>query len=341
MGDQVTLPRAPVDQVPDDRRTAGTADDAGLLTPLLADGRHLLTLGSLGLMLCGGFAIFLAATGQFLPHDVQFLGMTPGQLCGLDGCAIVHFMQHDRVAFGGVLLALSTLYLWLIAFPLGAGQPWAWWTLAVSAAGGFASFLLYLGFGYLDTWHAIATLFLLPCFVAGLAMTGRTLPPGGGIGCLLVSGERRFPLGRWLLLGSAVAVFVAGATIAVVGTTVVFVPQDLAYMHVTPATLNAINPRLIPLIAHDRAGFGSGVLNVGFLVLAIVWCGPPTRSRWQAIATAVTVGFGTAIGVHPAVGYNNPVHLAPAVAGATAFAVGLWLTRPARAARPVAMEVAL
>ncbi len=84
-------------------------------------------------------------------------------------------MIHDRVAFGGTLIALSILYLWLIHFPLRAHLPWAWWTLLFSNIAGFLSFLSYLGFGYLDTWHGVATLLLLPCFAIGLALTYRTL----------------------------------------------------------------------------------------------------------------------------------------------------------------------
>jgi hypothetical protein len=307
-------------------------DDA-LLAPLLSDGRHLLTLGTLGLLLSGGFAIFLGLAGQFLPHDTDFLGMTAGQLCGVDACRVVHFMIHDRVAFGGTLIALSVLYLWIIAFPLRDRQPWAWWTLLLSNVAGFASFGLYLGFGYLDRWHGLATLFLMPCFAAGLAMTFPALRRPRGIGCLLLSGDGLWSsagLGRRLLLASSAGLCAGGAVIAAVGTTVVFVPQDLAYLRLTPAALDAINPRLIPLIAHDRAGFGSGVLNAGFLMLAIAWCGTPSRSRWQAMAVAVTIGFGTAIGVHPAVGYNSVVHLAPAVLGAIGFGAALGLTRPAR-----------
>ncbi len=321
---------------------AARDDDIGLLVPLLRDGRHLLTLGTLGLLAAGAFAIFLGASGQFLPQDVQYLGMTAGQLCGIDACRIVHFMIHDRVAFGGTLIAIAVLFLWLIHFPLKARQPWAWWTLVLSNAAGFLSFLSYLGFGYLDTWHGLATVLLLPVFVAGLTLTYRTLDPHDGIRCLLRSGDG-LPLtlrpagGRWLLLASAAALFVGGGVIAVVGTTVVFVPQDLAYLHATPAVLNAINPRLVPLIAHDRAGFGSGVLNVGFLVFAAAWCGTPSRSRWQAVAVATAVGFGTAIVVHPAVGYNSVVHLAPAYAGAVAFGVALYLTRPGRVAVPAAV----
>ena len=69
-------------------------------------------------------------------------------------------MMHDRVSFGGVLLAIGVMYLWLAEFPLRRGEAWAWWALAVSGTAGFLSFLAYLGYGYLDTWHGAATLAL-------------------------------------------------------------------------------------------------------------------------------------------------------------------------------------
>ena len=314
------------------------ADDpsVSLLAPLFADGRPFLTLGSLALLFSGGFAIFLGLAGQFLPHDIQYLGMTARDLCAQNACRIVHFMIHDRISFGGTLIALSVLYLWLIHFPLRARRPWAWWTLLLSNALGFASFLTYLGFGYLDTWHGLATLLLLPCFALGLALSYRTLDRPRGITRLFQptpgSERQRRPgcllIGRRLMLATAATMFAAGLTITLVGVTVVFVPQDLQYMDTTAARLDALNPRLIPLIAHDRAGFGGGVLNVGFLILACTWRAAPSRHLWQALAVAGTTGFVTAIGVHPLVGYNNPVHLAPACLGAISYAIALALTYP-------------
>lgn len=308
-----------------------TDDNTSLLTPLLADGRPLLTLGTLGLLFSGGFAIFLAATGHFLPHDVQYLGMTANQLCGVDACRIVHFMIHDRVSFGGTLLALSVLYLWLIHFPLRDGEPWAWWALLVSNALGFLSFLTYLGFGYLDTWHGLATLLLLPIFAAGLSLSYPALRRPRRVTSLLhppvpppsIRSPQGF--GHYLLLFTAASLVVAGLTISLIGMTTVFVPEDLQYMGATAAVLDALNPRLIPLIAHDRAGFGGGVLTVGFCALACAYRGRPSRHLRQALAAAGILGFVTAIGVHPLVGYNNPVHLAPAILGAVCYFLGLAL----------------
>ena len=122
------------------------------------------------------------------------------------------------------------------------------------------------------------------------------------------------------------AMMVAGLVILTIGTTAVFVPQDLLFMELTPADLNAINPRLIPLIAHDRAGFGGAILTTGVTVFGIIWFGRPVRSLWQALLIAGSAGFGTAIGVHFFVGYEEFTHLAPAILGAILFAGALAFT---------------
>jgi hypothetical protein len=127
--------------------SSNATDSTGLLAELVGDGRPLLALVALGLILSGIFALFLSATGAFLPHDVAFLGMQPRELCALHECRIVHFIFHDRVSFGGTLIAIGTLYLWLLAFPLRLGEEWAWWTLLFSGVIGFLSFLAYLIYG--------------------------------------------------------------------------------------------------------------------------------------------------------------------------------------------------
>ncbi|MGH9361451.1 MAG: hypothetical protein ACRD2T_05995, partial [Thermoanaerobaculia bacterium] len=103
----------------------------GLLEALVGDGRPLLSFSGLSLVLSGCFALFLSATGHFLPHDVQYLGMTAEQLCSLHECRIVHFMVHDRVSFGGALIAIGLLYLWMAEFPLRRGEAWAWWAFLI------------------------------------------------------------------------------------------------------------------------------------------------------------------------------------------------------------------
>jgi hypothetical protein len=93
----------------------------------------------------------------------------------------------------------------------------------------------------------------------------------------------------------------------------------------------------VPLIAHDRAGFGGGVSCCGVTMFFCLWCGSASRALWQALLLTGLAGFGTAIGVHPAVGYLSLSHLLPAFLGALMFAAGMVMTfRDMRFARPTA-----
>ena len=213
---------------------------------------------------------------------------------------------------------------WLADGPLRAGQSWAWWVLTGSGIAGFASFFAYLGYGYLDTWHGLATLGLLPCFVVGLARSFvRGTPRKADWG----SWWSAVGMGRACLLATAVGMTAGGLTILTVGMTSVFVPQDFEYLGVGVDELGTLNPRLVPLIAHDRAGFGGAVCCLGLILAGCAWWAEPGRGLWWALVVAGAAGFGAAIGVHPAIGYTDPFHLAPAVGGAGLFVCGLALTR--------------
>jgi len=307
------------------------SEERGIFTALLGDGRFLILTTGLALVLAGGFVTLQAATGHFLPHDVDYLGMTASELCGLDECRIVHFMIHDRVSFGSVLVTIGILYMWLAEFPLRAREPWAWCALAASGAAGFASFLSYLGFGYLDQWHGTATLLLIPCFVMGMIRSRSTSAwPRGA--WLLPMRARHFDLraslgwGQLLLLVACLGITGAGIAIMTIGMTSVFVPQDLEYLGLSVEALQLISPRLIPLIAHDRAGFGGGLCSAGIVLACIVWCASPSRPLWQILALAGAIGFTGAIAIHFVIGYDDIVHLGPACLGAIVYALGLALT---------------
>jgi hypothetical protein len=305
--------------------------DRSFLGALVGDGRPLLVALGLGLLAAGGAALFLATTRRFLPHDEEFLGMTAADLCARHGCRVVHFMVHDRASFGGVIAAVGLLYLWLTEFPLRERAAWAWWAVLLSGIVGFASFLAYVGYGYLDVWHGVATLALLPAFVIGVVRSWPGLARPRGVRAILVPSVRppwgsAHGMGRLCLMGASLGAAGAGLVILTIGMTAVFVPEDLAYMGVSVAELEALSPRLVPLIAHDRAGFGGALVSCGLAASLCVWCGRPSRALWQVLALAGVAGFGPAVGVHFAIGYTDPLHLAPAVAGALLYAIGLVLT---------------
>jgi hypothetical protein len=306
-------------------------DDRSLIDAILGDGRPLLLFTGLALVMVGLFAIFQAGTGHFLPHDVHFLGMDAAELCGYYECRILRFMIHDRIAFAGSLMAIGVLYLWLAEFPLRQRLGWAWWAILLSGLVGFASFLTYLGYSYLDTWHGVATLGLLPCWIIGLVRSYQTIQPPALKQLWRQAGPRlewrtRQGQGMILLLLTVAGLIGAGLFILFGGMTRVFVPQDLHYMELEVADLHAISPQLVPLIAHDRSGFGGGLVAAGIAMGFCLWFAQPSPNLWQTLLLAGSFGFGCAVLVHFGVGYNNVIHLLPAYVGSIVFALGMILS---------------
>lgn len=241
--------------------------------------------------------------------------------------------RRQAQAFGGTLMGLGVLYTWLTVFPLSRGEQWAWWIWLASGVVGFLSFFAYLGYGYLDTWHGLGTLLLLPLFVGGLWRTrgrsGAPLEPrrvwrhGGRL-----EARDHYTLGRSLLLLGAAATAFGGLAILRVGVGDTFVPEDLDFIGLSAAELRAANPRLVPLLAHDRAGFGGGVVTMGLTTMLCLWCARPSRHLHQAVALAGALSLGAALTVHFAVGYTDLWHLLPALVAAASLVVGLALEHP-------------
>ena len=257
--------------------------------------------------------------------------MDASALSSIGNPQLVGFMFHDRVAYGGSLLAIGLGYLWLAGFPMAAGQVWAWQALVVSGGIGFLAFLTYLGKGYLDTWHGVATLFLLPVFAAGVWRAKQQAVRSNRRPKSSISSENTFASwGRRLLGACAFGLVLAGATIAIFGMTTVFVPSDLAFIGLDPKRLERISPMLIPVISHDRAGFGGGLCSIGAFLVFVARHADITRSLVEIVALMGCVGFGCAIGVHFVVGYTDFLHLLPAFVGCALFlaAAGLlWAGR--------------
>jgi hypothetical protein len=305
-------------------------DHRSLLSAIIGDGRPLLLAVAASLVFAGGFVIFLAVTRQLLPHDLAYLDLTNKELDRIAGGRLVDFMVHDRVSWGATLIAIGVLYVWLIEFPLAAGQVWAWWVICITGAIGFASFGSYLAVGYLDTWHGIGTLCLLPVFWLGVATTrprpltwSVTLRPTWW-------GPPRGIVGRVLVVASGCGLVLAGATILTIGVTSTFVETDLQFIGVDRAALDSVSARLVPLVAHDRVGFAGGVIVGGLLVATVAWWGRGRAAR-QAIALAGLVAYGATLAVHIAVGYTDLLHLAPLLVGSVTMTTGLLVwDRPSR-----------
>jgi hypothetical protein len=303
-------------------------DDRSLLEVVLGDGRFLIALTGIALALSGGFAILQSVSGQLLPQDSHAIGMDSAGLMHVANRHLLGFMFHDRVAYGGTLLAIGMGYLWLAVFVMRGRNAWGWWALAFSGGIGFLAFLTYLGQGYLDTWHGVATLFLLPVFVAGLWKSRPerlSLRAAWSAGPETMSAYAKW--GRILLGACATGLILAGGTIAIFGMTRVFVPSDLRFIGLDVSTLRRISLSLVPVISHDRAGFGGGLCSMGCLLMFMARCAEINRSFVEIVAAMGCAGFGCAIGVHFAVGYLDFFHLLPAFVGFFLFLLAealLW-----------------
>src|SRR5262249_28107678 len=119
--------------------------------------------------------------------------------------------------------------------------------------------------------------------------------------------DRAWRLAQWgqlLLVLHGIGVLGAGLIISTVGITQVFVPEDLEFMGTTAEALTAANPRLVPLVAHDRATFGGMLVSTGLvMLLASLWgFRAGNRWLWWTLLAACVAGYVPAIGVHFVVG---------------------------------------
>ena len=123
--------------------------------------------------------------------------------------------------------------------------------------------------------------------------------------------------------------------ISVVGMTSVFVDTDLAYIGLTQPEICGVSDRLLPVIAHDRAGFGGGLFSIGVMVIIIVLHAPVTRSFLQVMMLSGGAGFFAAIGVHFAVGQAGRLKIGNnVVTSPNSFACGQPSSRLKRFSNP-------
>jgi dihydroorotate dehydrogenase len=281
-------------------------------------------------MLGGGLlALAIAATRVVLPYDEHFVGMTPEQFAAVNP-RLLPFMTHDRVTLAGTMISVGILFLALSLCGIRRGLHWARVAVLSSAFAGFGSFFLFLGFGYFDPFHAFVTAVLFQFVLFALHAP---LSPPAAISAPNLREDRSWRLSQWgqlLLIIQGAVLVTAGLEIARVGVTSVFVPEDLEFMHTTPLALATANPRLVPLIAHDRASFGGMLVACGLVVLLTALWGYRQGAGWVwwMLLASGLAGYVPAIVVHLTVGYTNAWHLAPAFAGLLLLGLGLALSYP-------------
>ncbi len=282
-----------------------------------------------GMLFGSLLAMAIAATRVVLPYDEAFVGTSREGLMAINP-RLLAFMAHDRVSLAGTMIAIGVMYVGLSLFGIRRGLHWARQAVFISAFTGFLSFFFFLGFGYLDAFHAFVTGALLQLLLLGVhARLGAHTPDDRPD----LHGDWAWRWSLWgqlLLVVHGFALLAAGAVISAVGITQVFVHEDLQFMQTTAAALASANARLVPLVAHDRATFGGMLLAGGWAFLLPALWGYHRGSAWLwwTLLIAGLSAYAAAIGVHFVVGYMSLKHLLPAFGGLGLFLFGLILSYP-------------
>ena len=145
-------------------------------------------------MILGGcIATAIAMTRVMLPYDESLLGMTRLELALIND-KLLDFMKHDRITLAGTMLSVGALYVALSWNAIRRGSHWASVTIFVSAFVGFASFFLFLGFGYFDPFHAFVTAILFQFLLMGRSLVMTSLRLGSTtLTCITIElGEPRY-----------------------------------------------------------------------------------------------------------------------------------------------------
>jgi len=298
------------------------------LSAVINSGWLGLALVGAGLLITGSSAITVALTTVILPYDESYLGITRQGMIALNN-HLLPFMSHDRITYAGSGMSCGLLFMGLAYFGARKGNRWAYLAARNSCAVGFISFLLFLGFHYLDPLHALATLLMLPFFIWALVKPPLVKP-------MLSSNMRNTRAwfnglyGQFWFVGIGVGLILAGIAICNIGISTVFVPDDLHFMHTTAHDLLMHNDRLLPAIAHDRAGFGGSLVaaGIGVILTALHGFRQGEGWVWWMLLIAGLPGFVATLAIHFAIGYTSLFHLFPAYIGFVMFVGGLWLSYP-------------
>jgi hypothetical protein len=241
------------------------------------------------------------------------------------------------VSLAGTMISIGIFYAALAWFGIRRGAQWAHVTVIASAASGFFTFFLFLGFGYFDPFHAFVTA-ILTQFTLLCAVMQRSPRQPEPAEWRESPAWRRAQWGQLLFVIIGVGLIGAGAVLSIIGSTFVFVRTDLEFMRTTAAQLALSYERLIPLVAHDRASLGGMLIANGIVVLLSALWGFRAGARWlwHALAWGGTVAFALALLVHLVVGYDDLLHLAPAAGGWALWTMALLLTREWMVREPIA-----
>lgn len=280
------------------------------------------------MLVAGLITLLVSMTVVILPYDETFLQTTREQIMNVNP-NILQFMQHDRMTVAGTMVSGGFLYMQLARHGVRYGMQWAKKAIHTAGTIGFLGILLFLGFGYFDWLHGLLWLLLLPFFLLGYRATRNFNEHPTSKNRTNHAAWKKSLWGQLSFVSLGFSFILAGIFISIVGMTGVFIPTDLIYICMNPEQLKEINDRLIPVMAHDRAGFGSALISVGLLVLMLALWGFQQGEKWVWYTFLIggIPAFSAGIVTHFVIGYTNFSHLLPAYIGVLLFVAGLVLTK--------------
>ncbi|WP_088041084.1 dihydroorotate dehydrogenase [Bacillus sp. EAC] len=280
------------------------------------------------IMFFGGLlALIVSVFGTILPYDENFLHMTRETIFQFNQ-RILLFMSHDRMTLSGTILSGGILFMSLALFGIRQKFHWTIQISNSSAITGFLAIFLFIGFGYFDWLHALFWLILLPFFLIGYFSTKGLNEKPTSHNLFNNRFWKKSLIGQLCFIILGFSIVLGGLVIAFVGITTTFVSTDLDYLCITPSQINQFNERLIPVISHDRAGFGGGLISVGLIVLMLSLWGFRQGEKWiwWTLFLGSIPAFYTAFAIHFMIGYTDFIHLLPPVIATLLLVIGLLMS---------------
>lgn len=273
------------------------------------------------IMIGGALALFFSLTKVILFYDEAFMQMSRVELMAFNP-NLYQFMSHDRMTLAGTMISGGFIYMQLAKHGVRHGIHWTRRAINLAATIGFLGILLFLGFGYFDWLHGLFWLVLTPFFILGCNKTRSAVNSPSSKNRSNHDSWKKALYGQLAFVILGFSFVTGGFVISSIGVTNVFVDTDLEYICMTTEQLNELNDKLIPVIAHDRAGFGSALFSVGLLVLMLGLWGFHEGASWvwRTFFYGGIPAFSAGIFTHMYIGYTDFIHLAPAY-----FALGLYL----------------
>jgi len=282
------------------------------------------------IMFVGGFiALLISLTSIILPYDEYFLNTNKESIIQFNN-RILPFMSHDRMTLSGTIMSGGILFMSLAKYGIRKNFHWTTKASNISAIIGFLAIFFFIGFQYFDWLHALFWLFLLPPFLIGYKKTRKLMRKPSSQNLHNHRYLKNSLIGQLAFIILGFALLIGGILISIIGMTTTFVETDLAYLCITPSQMDQFNLNLIPVISHDRAGFGGSLVSVGLLVLMISLWGFHQGKKWiwWTLLFGSLPAFITAIGVHILIGYTDFIHLLPPIVALLLLIGGLVMSYP-------------